>query len=1049
MSRSPLFGVLFSLQNAPINSELTPQLVFEPLNMAQTTSQFDLQFSVLEGAASLAIGITYNTDLYERATISRLFGHYQRLLESVLTSPSQSISRLDMLSGAEREQLLLDFNQTARDYDLSRTVLDLFAGQAKAGSTSVALVFEGQTMSYGELDAASNRLGHYLRGLGVGPESLVGICLERGMDMVVAILGILKSGGAYVPLDPDYPMDRISYMLTDSAVSWVVSSQGLSDRLTGLCQVIQVDGLERELIGACSSEAVISGVSSSNLAYVIYTSGSTGRPKGVMIEHSSLTNFLFAMNQQVPQTPNDHLLAITSISFDISILELLWPLTKGMGLTIKAKEIGLVDFDQYLDTSVKMDFSLFFFSSEADSAQRNKYQFLLNAAAFADQNDFSAIWLPERHFHKFGGIFPNPSVLAAAVASKTNKVELRAGSVVLPLHDPIRVAEEWSVVDNLSDGRVSLSIASGWHADDFVLSPESFVDRHSIMYSHIDQLQKLWKGASVTRKNGLGIDIDVKIFPQPVSNELSLWITSAGNEETFRSAGRLGAGILTHILGQNINTLERNIALYHQTLQEFGHAADKGKVALMLHTFVGESSEKVKEIVREPFKRYLASSINLLQNLQRSLRSEQTQSEELTSEQLLEVAMEKSMESGALFGDAEHCSRLIQRFYRIGVTEIACLIDFGVESELALKGLDDLNRLRAKFARQSDRLEMKEHPISTLQITPSYLSALIEDKGSSQFLRKLDTVLIGGEKLSEELVDRFFQKSKASVYNVYGPTETTIWSTVKKITADGSSVTIGKPIGNTQILILDKANNLCPIGVPGEMYIAGAGVARGYLDQPDKTAERFFSTLNDLEFEGRCYRTGDIVKWLPNGEIQYLGRNDNQIKLRGYRIEPGEIEQAIDEYEGVRQSLVVGTADGLLVAYLVVEAEFKKERLERYLRGKLPEFMVPSVLVEIQEFALTPNGKIDRSLLPVPGEFLNTSQMHVAPQTSTEVKLCAVIKELVKVDRVGLNDNFFAIGGHSLLAVRLIAFIRKEFQIELPIKALFVHRTIGDLCSHL
>ncbi|WP_342089498.1 AMP-binding protein, partial [Dyadobacter sp. OTU695] len=192
----------------------------------------------------------------------------------------------------EREQLVAGFNQTERDYDLSLTVLDLFAGQVKENRSSAALVFEGQTMSYGELDEASNRLGHYLRGLGVGPESLVGICLERGMDMVVAILGILKSGGAYVPIDPDYPVDRISYMLTDSAVSCVVSSQGLSDRLGGACEVIELDGSGRESIAACSSEAVISGVSSSNLAYVIYTSGSTGRPKGVMVEHGNLVNLV-------------------------------------------------------------------------------------------------------------------------------------------------------------------------------------------------------------------------------------------------------------------------------------------------------------------------------------------------------------------------------------------------------------------------------------------------------------------------------------------------------------------------------------------------------------------------------------------------------------------------------------------------------------------------------------------------------------------------------------------------------------------------------------
>ena len=246
------------------------------------------------------------------------------------------------------------------------------------------------------------------------------------------------------------------------------------------------------------------------------------------------------MNSSLPLDQKDHLLAITSVSFDISILELLWTLCRGIRITIKGDDVGLTDFDAYLpkDRKIGMDFSLFYFSSRDEIKQNNKYDFLLRSADFGDKNNFSAIWLPERHFHEFGGMFPNPSVLGAGLATVTKNIEIRSGSIVLPLHDVVRVAEEWSMVDNLSNGRVSLSLASGWNADDFVLMQDNYRHRKSILFDQLGELRKLWRGETVKRRNGQNKEVEIKIFPRPVQKELPVWITSGGELRYIRGLGK-------------------------------------------------------------------------------------------------------------------------------------------------------------------------------------------------------------------------------------------------------------------------------------------------------------------------------------------------------------------------------------------------------------------------------------------------------------------------------------------------------------------------------
>ncbi|MCP5086670.1 MAG: LLM class flavin-dependent oxidoreductase [Rhodobacteraceae bacterium] len=352
-----------------------------------------------------------------------------------------------------------------------------------------------------------------------------------------------------------------------------------------------------------------------------------------------------------------------------------------------------------------MQFGLFFFANYEGNDDQGKYNLILDSAEWADQNGFVRLWTPERHFHSFGGLSPNPSVLAAALAAKTKKVQICAGSVVLPLHDPIRVAEEWAVVDNLSNGRVGLGVACGWVPNDFVISEkqDEFDDRKDIFAEHTSTLRKLWRGEPHRATNPIGDEIAVQTLPRPIQKELPIWITAAANPETFRQAGELGTNVLTHLLGQTLNELKAKIKLYRQAWDDAGHAG-RGEVTLMLHTFVGDSDDEVHETVREPMKKYLAGSLNLaaanIASVPFLKNADQIDVGALTDdivEETLEASFEKYFHMAGLFGSYEKCLDTVEQVEQIDVDEIACLIDFGVEEEAVTRSLEKLNVVRVLF----------------------------------------------------------------------------------------------------------------------------------------------------------------------------------------------------------------------------------------------------------------------------------------------------------------------------------------------------------------
>ena len=701
LSHAPLFQVMFAFQNMPRQSLELPGLKVSPLEVDSGTAKFDLTLFLWEEAGGLRGTLEYNTDLFDEATISRMRGHFQTLLEGIVADPAQRLSDLPLLTEAERQQLLVEWNATQVEYPREGCLHQLFEAQVERTPNAIAAVCGGARLTYRELNQRANQLAHYLRTRGVGPEVLVGICVERSLELMVGLMGILKAGGAYVPLDPTYPKERLAFMLADSQVSVLLSQQQLLASLPDHdAHVICLDS-DWEPIATQSLANLDSGAGPDNLAYVIYTSGSTGTPKGTLITHHGLVNYLY------------------------------WCL-----------------------------------------------------AAYP--------------------------------------VEAGCGS---PVHSPL--------------------------------------------------------------------------------------------------------------------------------------AFDATITALFSPLLVGRTV-------------YLLPETSDLEAISAALR--------------------------------------------------------------------------------------QTHDLSLIKITPAHLTLLSQQLSPADVATLTRALVIGGENLTAEQIAFWRQHAPATrIFNEYGPTETVVGCVVYEVAADWSgagSVPIGRPIPNMRVYVLDRHRQPVPIGVPGELYLGGAGVARGYVRRPDTTAEKFLRDPFSDEPGARLYRTGDLVRYLPDGNLEFLGRLDDQVKIRGYRIELGEIEAVLSQHLAVQETVVIvredAPGDKRLVAYLVPNREHEPSipELRHFLRTKLPEYMVPAAFVTLNALPLTPNGKVDRRALPAP-DHLRPEQAvaFVPPYTPLEEVVAGLWCELLGIEQVGINDNFFHLGGHSLLAAQLMSRLRDTFQVELPLRRLFETPTVARLVA--
>ncbi|MCY1023460.1 non-ribosomal peptide synthase/polyketide synthase [Pyxidicoccus sp. MSG2] len=706
LSHSPLFQVMFSLQNTPDEAVRveggpgsTAPLELRPVVAALQTVKFDLNLSLAQTPRGLAGTLAWRTDLFEQPTIVRMVEHLRTLLEAAVSAPGTLVGDLPLLPASEREQLLVRWNDTRRELPWDGALHERFEAQAARTPDALAVLDDAALHSFGPLNRRANQLAHWLRAHGVGPEVRVALCMERGVDMVVAVLAILKAGGAYVPMDPAYPRERLAFMLQDCGARLALTQSHLKPRLEG-ASVEAVDLDDSHVSEALSreSEANPSRVTApAHLAYVIYTSGSTGRPKGVMVQHASVMN--------------------------------------------------------------------------------------LRAA------------------------------LASAVYSDVE------GAL-----------------------RVSLN------------APLSF-------------------------------DASVKQLIQVAD----------------------------------------------------GHALCV-----------------VPQTARE------------------------------------DVAMLKAW--------------------------------------------------------------VEKHGVDVLDCSPSHLRLLLEEGlGSSRPLR----VLVGGEAVDEAMWAKLSAHPYIRCFNVYGPTECTVDTTARAVHGAPGQPTLGGPLANVQVYVVDERMQPVPTGVPGELLIGGAGVARGYLGRPELTAEKFIPHPFSSTPGERLYRTGDKVRWLAHGELEYLGRIDFQVKLRGFRIEPGEIEAALEEVAGVRRAVVLAREDApgnpRLVAWLVTAEgqAVDTAALRSTLLRKLPEYMVPSAFVALEALPLNTHGKVDRKALPAPDTSTASVTAFVAPRTPTEEALASIWAEALRLQKVSVEEDFFALGGHSLLATQVVSRVRKAFSVELPVRALFEAPTIAALAPRI
>jgi amino acid adenylation domain-containing protein len=695
LSRQPICQVNFTFQNQPRESFELPDVRWSGLSGGHVTAKLDLTLFISETPSGLCGAIEYATDLFDRQTIQRLSGHFETLLGGIVADPEQRVAELPLLSVAERERLLVQWNATEAPYKWGRCLHELLAEQATRTPQAAALVFGDQQLSYGQLEERSNQLAHHLVSLGVGPDVIVGLCVERSLEMVVGLLGILKAGGAYLPLDPQYPAQRLAHMLQDAQVPVLLTHSGLLNQLpeTSATRVC----LDREWgwIAAQQWSAPPSVVGPQNLAYVIYTSGSTGMPKGAMVSHESIVNRLLWMDAVYGLEPSDRVLQKTSLSFDVSVWEVFWPLLKGAGLVMAEPE---------------------------------------------------------------------------------------------------------------------------------------------------------------------------------------------------------------------------------------GHKDSDYLVALIAQS-----------------------------------------------------------------------------------------------------------------------------RISILHFVPSMLRAFLQNPKVSE-CGSLRDVVCSGEALTLDVVREFAGKLPARLQNLYGPTEAAVDVSFWQCEASAETVPIGRPISNTRLYVLDELLEPVPIGVIGELYIGGAGLARGYLRRPGLTAQRFIAS--PFGSGDRLYCTGDRVLYRSDGNLEFIGRRDTQIKIRGYRIELGEIEAALRSHAAVSQAVVVAREEEIgqrrLVGYVVSATgeDVEVASLREHLKKSLPEYMVPAVLVQLEQIPLTANGKIDRQALPAP-EGRPEIARYVAPRTAVEATLAQIWREVLRLDQVGVEDNFFELGGHSLLAMRVLIQVRELLTSRMGLRDLFEFPKIEDLARRI
>jgi amino acid adenylation domain-containing protein len=702
MGHTPLFQVMFTWQNAEQGGLELPGLELGQVGggWKEVSAKFDLSLTMRQAGGRIRGHLEYATALFDPETVERHAGYLHAVLGAMAADEAQRVDGIELLSAAERHRVLAEWNATGAEYPAGVCVHELFQEQVERTPGRVAVVFGREQLTYAQLNARANQLAHHLRGLGVGPDARVALCVERGPATVVGLLAILKAGGAYVPLDPAYPQERLEHMLHDSAPLAVLTQARIRDRVDGAgVPVLSLDEDAGRWAAESEADPERGELGPEHLAYVIYTSGSTGVPKGVMIEHRNVCHQAAAIQGAFGLTERDRSLQFASVTFDASVEEIFGALLTGAALVLR------------------------------DDA------WLAGAEAF------------------------------------------------------------WS--------------------------------------------------------------------------------------------------------------------------------------------------------------------------------------------------------------------------------------------------------------------RCEEHRVTVVDL-PTRFWQLLVDEPAAAVPRCVRLVVIGGEAVDASSLGAWFRRDghRPRLLNTYGPTETTVNATLREVDADPARWrSIGGPVANTRVYVLDGGRKPVPVGVAGELYVGGAGVARGYLDRPELTAERFVEDPFSGRPGARMYRTGDLARWLPDGTVEFLGRNDFQVKIRGFRVELGEIEARLVEHPAVREAVVLARQDvpgeQRLVAYCAGEETPDVDSLRAHLLERLPDYMVPAAYVRLERLPVTPSGKLDRKALPAPEGGAYAVRRYEAPEGETEQALAEIWADVLRVDRVGRTDNFFELGGHSLLAVQVISRVRQVLEVELALRSVFESPTLSQLSQQV
>ncbi|NVJ19217.1 non-ribosomal peptide synthetase/type I polyketide synthase, partial [Myxococcus sp. AM010] len=834
-----------------------------PVQWGATLS--DLSLVLGDDSGRIGGALEYATELFDEATARRMVEHLQVLLGSALARPSERISRLPLATEADR---------SAWPAPLPRPVstpIPTRLSQRAARQPGATAVMQGATSwTWSDLAQRARDVAARLRALGVQPGEPVAVCLKPSPAKLAVLWGVLEAGGAVVAVGPT-DLGRLSDFASSGArVPVLITWRGLmtAARLDAARVLHVEDALE-----SSGAQTEHPAPAPEALAWLLPV-GANQSPWALV--HQGLTELFDALDKRLRPAEGATWVAAAESSAERPELEALWALSRGLTVTFPSEQVT-AQWEVLQGGGPRqgaMDLSLIYFANDEDSLVGPKYELLIEGAKYADANGFSAVWTPERHFHSFGGLYPQPAVVAGALATITRNLSLRSGSVVLPLHDPLQVAEQWSVVDNLSGGRVGLSIATGWHVADFTFAPQNYEDRRNVLLRNLETIRTLWRGEKLRRPGGGGVTVEVGLRPKPVQKDLPVWLTAAGSPETFRLAGEVGAGVLTGLLTQSLEELKQKVALYREAWRRNGHPG-RGHVALMLHAFIGDDEQEVLRTVRKPLLGYFRSSAEISASLL-AAQGYQGEIDKVSEEDvnaLLEHTFEHHAKGTGLIGTVESGVQRLLHVREADVDEVACLIDFGLDTPVVLEGLRRLTAIRERLVQDASQRKVQRQAEGTLAVDE--LLALARQSGAvllhasarlARTLVELPQAREALEPVGALVLDGASAELALSLHRNLG-TEVLLAGAASEGGLLPRPPTARIPEG-LQSWVLDAAGLPVPPGVVGELALEGAGLPWDLWRANEQERRRFVQ--HPSSSEARLFRTGRHARLRVDGRVEHV-----------------------------------------------------------------------------------------------------------------------------------------------------------------------------------